>query len=209
MCAGSSPQVPATSGSFLGLTHSRVSLAPLHTTALVRQTRWKYNCGHVILIYFKGVFIAETAHASFRRILGPFQTITACLGCALGYTSGALLSWRTSKLVLGTLITIPAAFAILLCQETPHWLVKRGMTDEARYVRIGLTLQIILKYVCLSCGLTGNPWISTEAKTINNKRMNWMKLWSKHRAKMFQITFRVTFKYSRLAISLGRSFVLV
>ena len=44
-------------------------------------------------------------------------------------------------MVLGTLITLPAAFAILLCQETPHWLVKRGMNDGARYATIGLTKQ--------------------------------------------------------------------
>ena len=39
---------------------------------------------------------------------------------------------------MGTLITLPAALTILLCHETPHWLVKMGMTDSARYETTGL-----------------------------------------------------------------------
>ena len=71
---------------------------------------------------------------------------------------------------MGTLITLPAAFVILLCQETPHWLVKRGMTDEAKYVRI--LYKSYSKYVCPFFGLAENPWISIEAMTTTNKRMN-------------------------------------
>ena len=82
---------------------------------------------------FLGVYIAETAQASMRHILGPCQTVAACLGFLFGYTSGVYASWRTCKLILGTVITLPASIAVLLCKETPHWLVKKDMLHEARY----------------------------------------------------------------------------
>ena len=80
-----------------------------------------------------GLFIAETVDASLRRILGPFHTIGYCLGYLLGYTTSAFLSWRTCKLILGSFLTLPGAILILLLHETPHWLVKKGKLDDARY----------------------------------------------------------------------------
>ena len=83
-----------------------------------------------------GIFISETAHASVRRILGPFQTIGVTIGFLLVYTLAAFLSWRMCKLIVGLGVALPAAFAILLCRETPHWLVKKGRIDEARFVEL-------------------------------------------------------------------------
>ena len=80
-----------------------------------------------------GLFIAEIVDASLRRILGPFHTIGYCLGYLLGYTTSAFLSWRTCKLILGSFLTLPGAILILLLHETPHWLVKKGKLDDARY----------------------------------------------------------------------------
>ena len=91
---------------------------------------------HIQHPYFTGVFIAETAHPSMRRFLGPFQAIGASLGGLLTYTITAFLPWRLSKLILSLAICLPAAFVILLCEETPHWLVKKGRIDEARYVTL-------------------------------------------------------------------------
>ena len=82
---------------------------------------------------FTGVFIAETAHASMRRILGPFQNIGASFGALLSYTTTAFLSWRMSKLILSLGVCLPAAFAIILCPETPHWLAKQGRREEAKW----------------------------------------------------------------------------
>ena len=84
-------------------------------------------------IKFPGVFIAETADPSLRRILVPFNSISYSLGHLLAYTTSAFLSWRTSKLLLGSFITLPGAILILLVHETPHWLVKQCKLDEARY----------------------------------------------------------------------------
>ena len=69
-----------------------------------------------------------------RRFLGPFQAIGASLGGLITYTITAFLPWRLSKLILSLVVCLPAAFAILLCKETPHWLVKMGRINEARYV---------------------------------------------------------------------------
>ena len=88
----------------------------------------------VKVLYFTGVFIAETAHASMRRFLAPFQAIGASFGGLLTYTITAFLPWRLSKLILSLVVCLPATFAILLCEETPHWLVKKGRINDARYV---------------------------------------------------------------------------
>ena len=61
------------------------------------------------------------------------HTIFLSIGALIGYTTTALLSWRTSKLILGSLVTLPAAFILLLFHETPHWLVRKGKLDKARY----------------------------------------------------------------------------
>ena len=90
---------------------------------------------------FAGIFIAETSHASVRRILGPFQNIGASFGALLSYTTTAFLPWRMCKLILALVVCLPAAFAILLCEETPHWLVKKGRIDEARY---------LARFLCIS-----------------------------------------------------------
>ena len=87
-----------------------------------------------VICQFTGIFIAEIAHASVRRTLGPIQNIGFHIGMLLSYTTTAFLPWRMCKLILGLVVTLPAAFAILLCEETPHWLVKNGRIDEARYV---------------------------------------------------------------------------
>ena len=81
---------------------------------------------------FTGIFIAETAHASVRRILGPFQSIGYTSGHFLVYTMTGFLPWRLSKLIVGLGVALPAAFAIALSKETPYWLVKKGRMDEAR-----------------------------------------------------------------------------
>ena len=83
--------------------------------------------------YILGVYIAEIAEPSLRRTLGPFKDVGRSVGFLLGYTTSAFVPWRMCKLILGSLITLPAAFLILLCNETPHWLVKNSMLDNARY----------------------------------------------------------------------------
>ena len=87
-----------------------------------------------VICQFPGIFIAEIAHASVRRNLGPFQSIGSSFGIFLSYTATTFLPWRMCKLILGLAVILPAAFAILLCEETPHWLVNKGRIDEARYV---------------------------------------------------------------------------
>ena len=42
------------------------------------------------------------------------------------------------KLILGSLVTLPAALIILLLHETPHWLVKKGRHDNARYITLNI-----------------------------------------------------------------------
>ena len=81
---------------------------------------------------FVGLYIAETAEASMRRKLGPFHSVFQCLGDLIGYTCGAFLHWRTCKLILGSLVTLPAALILLLFHETPHWLVGKGKLGEAK-----------------------------------------------------------------------------
>ena len=79
-----------------------------------------------------GVYIAEITDSSSRRILSPFSMIGTCFGFFIGYTTSAFLSWKTCKIILGSVVTIPAALIILLIHETPHWLVKKGLLDKAK-----------------------------------------------------------------------------
>ena len=69
-----------------------------------------------------------------RSILGSFQNIAVSFGFLLSYTTTAFVPWRMYKLIFSVVVILPAAFAILLFEETPHWLVKKGRIDEARYV---------------------------------------------------------------------------
>ena len=84
-------------------------------------------------IIIVGIYIAETAEASLRRKLVPFHSIFQCIGFLVGYVTTAFLPWRVSYLILGSLVTLPAAFLPLLFHETPHWLIGKGRLDEARY----------------------------------------------------------------------------
>ena len=83
-----------------------------------------------------GIYIAETAEASLRRRLSPFHLIFNCFGFLIGYATTAFLPWRTCKLILGSIVTLPSALILLLLHETPHWLVGKGKLDEARYFAI-------------------------------------------------------------------------
>ena len=101
---------------------------------LVGKHTFNYHSGTTFMqLIFVGIYIAETAEASLRHKLSPFHTIFQCLGSLIGYTTTAFLPWRTSKLILGSLVTLPAAFILLLFHETPHWLVGKGKLDKARY----------------------------------------------------------------------------
>ena len=122
------------SGFFTYLTHCKVSLVVLPTTVLVTCNSFSINNLESFTFQFTGIFIAETSHASVRRMLGPFQIIGLSFGELLSYMLPAFLPWRLSKLILSQVVCLPATFAILLCEETPHWLVKKGRLDEAEYV---------------------------------------------------------------------------
>ena len=82
--------------------------------------------------YIPGVYIAEIADSSSRRILSPFHTVGCSIGFLLGYTTSAFVPWRTCKIILGSVVTIPAAFLILLIHESPDWLVNKGCLDKAK-----------------------------------------------------------------------------
>ena len=79
-----------------------------------------------------------------RRFLGPFQSTGAAFGALLTYTMTAFLPWRLCKFVLSLVVCLPAAFVILLCKETPHWLVKKGRIEEARYVTYTILVELYL-----------------------------------------------------------------
>ena len=89
----------------------------------------RYYCSTYIL----GAYIAEIADAFWRNRLGTFQTVGLSIGFLLGYITCAYVNWRLAKLILGSLITLPAGFLMLLLHETPHWLVKSGRIEDARY----------------------------------------------------------------------------
>ena len=79
-----------------------------------------------------GVYIAEIADKASRRILGPLNMVGTCVGFFIGYTISAFVNWRLCKLILGSTITIPAGLVTLLLHETPHWLVKNGLLEQAK-----------------------------------------------------------------------------
>ena len=112
-----------------------MALETSYQIAIIKCLELKINNPDRVICQFTGIFIAEIAHASVRRTLGPIQNIGFHIGLLLSYTTTAFLPWRMCKLILGLVVTLPAAFAILLCEETPHWLVKNGRIDDARYVR--------------------------------------------------------------------------
>ena len=91
--------------------------------------------------FFVGIYIAETAEASLRRMLSPFNTVFTCFGYLICYTTTAFLPWRTCNLILGSLLTLPAAFTLFLIPETPHWLVRKSKLDKARYWICSLQLR--------------------------------------------------------------------
>ena len=86
-------------------------------------------------IIIVGIYIAETAESSLRRKLVPFHSIFQCIGFLVGYVTTAFLPWRVCYLILGSFVTLPAAFLPLLFHETPHWLIGKGRLDKARYFK--------------------------------------------------------------------------
>ena len=103
-----------------------------------------------------------------RRFLGPTQNMGASFGFLLSYATTAFLPWRMCKLMLGLLVALPAAFAILLCEETPHWLVKKGNMEEARLVGFcSLLINFLFPPINF---LVGNPWLSTGVRNLTLKR---------------------------------------
>ena len=108
--------------------------ATSYQIAIIKCLELQINNPDRVICQFTGIFIAETSHASVRRILGSFQNIGVSFGCLLSYTTTAFLPWRMCKLIVSLVVILPSAFAILLCEETPHWLVKKGRIDQARYV---------------------------------------------------------------------------
>ena len=102
--------------------------------SLVGKHKWMNREGKLFMdLIIVGIYIAETAEASLRRKLVPFHSIFQCIGFLVGYVTTAFLPWRVSYLILGSLVTLPAAFLPLLLHETPHWLIGKGRLDEARY----------------------------------------------------------------------------
>ena len=98
---------------------------------IIPNCRWS-NFYCYCIKSLSGVYIAEISDSSSRRLLSPLHTIGQCFGFLLGCILSAFLTWRTSKLILGSTFTLPSALIVLLLHETPYWLVKKGLLDEAR-----------------------------------------------------------------------------
>ena len=101
---------------------------------LVGKHKLMKRGGSIFLqLMFIGIYIVETAAASLNRKMGPFHSIFQCIGFLIGYVITAFFSWRQSYLILGSLVTLPSALFLFFFHETPHWLIRKGNLDKARY----------------------------------------------------------------------------
>ncbi|KAK8693079.1 hypothetical protein V6N13_070676 [Hibiscus sabdariffa] len=76
------------------------------------------------------VYIAEIAPQNMRGSLGSVNQLSVTIGIMLAYLLGLFTNWRVLAVlgILPCLILIPGLFFI---PESPRWLAKMGMMDEA------------------------------------------------------------------------------
>ncbi|KAK8703015.1 hypothetical protein V6N13_021346 [Hibiscus sabdariffa] len=83
-----------------------------------------------IISYTVPVYIAEIAPQNMRGSLGSVNQLSVTIGIMLAYLLGLFTNWRVLAVlgILPCLILIPGLFFI---PESPRWLAKMGMMEEA------------------------------------------------------------------------------
>ncbi|KAK9036324.1 hypothetical protein V6N11_078330 [Hibiscus sabdariffa] len=106
-----------------------------------------------IISYTVPVYIAEIAPQNMRGSLGSVNQLSVTIGIMLAYLLGLFTNWRVLAVlgILPCLILIPGLFFI---PESPRWLAKMGMMDEAES-----SLQVLRGF---------NTDISVEVNEIKN-----------------------------------------
>ncbi|KAE8665889.1 Sugar transporter ERD6-like 4 [Hibiscus syriacus] len=83
-----------------------------------------------IISYTVPVYIAEISPQNMRGSLGSVNQLSVTIGIMLAYLLGLFTNWRVLAVlgILPCLILIPGLFFI---PESPRWLAKMGMMEEA------------------------------------------------------------------------------
>ena len=77
------------------------------------------------------LYTSETSQPSVRKVTGVFAVIFYCAGSTLSWILGASFQWR---MAIGLFIVVPilSILILLLCPESPQWLLTNGKHDKAQ-----------------------------------------------------------------------------
>lgn len=77
------------------------------------------------------VYLCEVTEERFRGTLASLVDAWATFGFLLTYVVGSFLAWHSLALVLPACLLVPAFLGLLVSQESPLWLARRGKEKEA------------------------------------------------------------------------------
>lgn len=77
------------------------------------------------------VYVSETVHKSLRNAIGCLPSMFLAMGMLSSYMTGYFFHWRTCALI-ATFIPTLCVISMLLCPESPYWLVEQGLDSKAK-----------------------------------------------------------------------------
>ena len=83
------------------------------------------------MVYFSGIYIAETSHPNVRANLVSLFLPFYSLGMLFVWVLGYYLSWRNTAYV-SMIPSILLLILIIPLPETPYWLVQKNKNDLAK-----------------------------------------------------------------------------
>eukprot|EP00095_Tigriopus_kingsejongensis_P011257 maker-scaffold708_size108518-snap-gene-0.15 protein:Tk11257 transcript:maker-scaffold708_size108518-snap-gene-0.15-mRNA-1 annotation:"facilitated trehalose transporter tret1" len=76
------------------------------------------------------LFVSEVSHIQYRGLFMTFATICASLGVPVVYIVGSFIPWRFTALI-GVLSPLTISALLVFSKETPVFLIKKGLVDQA------------------------------------------------------------------------------
>ena len=104
---------------------------------LFANTATVFYLGNFLSGYTNSVFIgiapiytSEICQPNIRKFTGGFLAVEFSVGFAVTYFAGSLSHWKTAALIQAAWPCI-VFFVMILCPESPTWLLSKGRKDEA------------------------------------------------------------------------------
>ncbi|XP_066948028.1 facilitated trehalose transporter Tret1-like [Macrobrachium rosenbergii] len=99
--------------------------------SLIYVSRVGLSASMYAISTFIPLYVAELSQAEIRGAIASLTIITSCVGMLTTYATAHFLHWKLATALCAAPF-LPLFLLTLFVPESPYWLVRKGMKDEAR-----------------------------------------------------------------------------